>query len=150
MTNLSLDQLLAPPPADGAPAPVPQRILETIVLRFLARVIHADGVIHAAELTNLVGVAASLQMSGDEARRVLDDELNRKSDCAVLAAQIPDRHRRREVYALGCLMGAADGAVADEERAVLAEFARGAVIPDADAQAILDEVLKVTRGARPA
>lgn len=143
----ALDDLLGPPPADPA-AFAPTKILETIVMRFLARVIHADGQIDPKELSMLVEVAIKLGLGGDEARRILDDELTRKSNCAVLAAQIPDEARRREVYAMGCLVGAADGSVGDVERAVLAEFAQGAQLPDQDAREILDAVIEAALSAK--
>ena len=143
----SLDDLVGAPPAELPPLGVPSRILETIALRFLARVIHADGVIHPAEVSKLVGVATSLGMSGAEAQRILEDEFSRQSDCAVLAAQIPDVPSRRQVFALGCLMGAADGGLDPTEKAVLDAYQRGAGIPDQDAREILDEVLKATQAA---
>ncbi len=145
--NVTLEDLTRPP-ADAAPIKVPSHILETIALRFLARVIHADGVVDPREVTRLVEVAMALEMTGEEARRILDDEFSRKSDPAVLAAQVPERVQRRELYAMGCFMGMADGEVADAERDVLAQFARGAEIPPADAQAILDEVIKAARNAQ--
>jgi uncharacterized membrane protein YebE (DUF533 family) len=144
----SLSDLMAPPAVSGAlPAP-PTRIFESIVLRFLARVIHADGHIDPKESAMLTDIAVQLGMGADEAKRILDDELTRKSDCAVLAAQISDRIRQREVYAMGCLVGASDGHVGSIEQTVLAEFARGASISDADATEILEAVVVATKGTK--
>jgi uncharacterized membrane protein YebE (DUF533 family) len=142
----SLADLLAPPPLAAAPAPV--KIFETIVLRFLARVIHADGTIDPKELSMLTSVATQMGLDEPDARRVLADELERKSDCAVLAAQISDRTQQREVFAMGCLVGVSDGHVGATEQAVLGEFARGAQIPESDAQAILDAVVVASRGTK--
>jgi len=80
-------------------------------------------------------------LDGTEAQHILDDELARKSDCAALAGQLADPTQRREIYAMGCLMGATDGAVAEAERGVLAEFARGAGMEAKDATEILDAII---------
>jgi uncharacterized membrane protein YebE (DUF533 family) len=93
----------------------------------------------------LVGIAVQLGLDGADAKQILDDELAKASDPAQLAAQLPDEARRREVYAMGCLMGATDGQVADAERGVLAQFARGAGIPDEDAVNILATVVDATK-----
>lgn len=146
-TQKNLDELLAPPAA-GAAQLGPTRFMETVMLRFLARVIHADGHIDDAEVKMLSEIAVQLGMRDDEARRVLDDELHRQSDVVRLASQIPDRIRQREVYAMGCLVGYADGDVHDREKQVLADFARGAQIPEADALEILEVVVEAARGAK--
>lgn len=143
----TLDDLLAPPPLDAALAMAPAKFYETIVLRFLARIINADGTIDPKELSMLVDVAIQLGVDGTQARRILDDEMAQKSDPAVLAAQIGDPVRQREVYAMGCLMGVTDGSVAPAEAVVLADFARGAEIPDGDAGDILAAVLAATKSA---
>ena len=140
-----LDSILGPPPADFDGAAAPTKVMENILLRFLARVIHADGEVHAKELSMLLELAINLEVPGDEARRILDDEFDSKSDVAELARQLPDETRRRESYAMGCLMGASDGTVADAERGVLADFARGAEIPEEDAQGILDAVIAAVK-----
>ncbi|HTM21978.1 MAG TPA: hypothetical protein VL172_15760, partial [Kofleriaceae bacterium] len=97
-TDDAILDALGPPP-DSLEAAIPSRVLETILIRFLARVVHADGTIHPKELSALVDIAIKLEMGGDEARRILDDELARKSDVATLAAQLPDEQSRREAYA---------------------------------------------------
>jgi hypothetical protein len=140
-----LNDILGTP--DAAPAP-PSKILETVALRFLARVIHADASVNPKELETLLNVATTIEMGEDEARRILEDEFSRKSDCEVLARQIPDEDQRRQIYALGCLVALSEGEVADQERTLLADFARGAEIPPADAMEILDEVLLAARTAR--
>ncbi len=140
-TPTELDSVLGPPPADLDDAAAPTRVMESVLLRFLARVIHADGEVHPKELSMLTELAINLDFPGDEARRILDDEFDQGSDVATLARQLPDTERRRESYAMGCLMGASDGSVADPEREVLAEFARGAEIPDDVALGILDAVI---------
>ena len=108
MSNDDLMDVLGPPPA-SIDAAIPTRVLETVLIRFLARVVHADGTIHPNELSSLVDIAIKLQLGGDEARRILDDELARKSDVATLAAQLPDEQSRREAYAMGCVIGFSDG-----------------------------------------
>jgi uncharacterized membrane protein YebE (DUF533 family) len=148
--NLSLDAFLTPPSLDAALAMAPSRVLETIILRFLARIINADGTIDPKELTMLVDISIQLGLEGPEAHRILDDEMERKSDAAQLAAQIPDSVQRREVYAMGCLMGVSDGAVAASEQQVLADFARGAHIPEKDAGDILDAVIAAKSGSKSA
>jgi uncharacterized membrane protein YebE (DUF533 family) len=120
-------------------------VIENIVLRFLARVVNADGKIAGEELSLLVGIAVQLGLDGAAAKQILDDELAKSSDPAQLATQLPDEARRREVYAMGCLMGATDGSVADAERGVLAQFAAGANIPSADAENILATVIDATK-----
>jgi uncharacterized membrane protein YebE (DUF533 family) len=146
--NLSLDALLAPPSLEAAMALAPSRVLETIILRFLARIINADGTIDPKELSMLVDISIQLGLEGPEAHRILDDEMTRKSDAAQLAAQIPDPVQQREVYAMGCLMGVSDGSVAKSEQQVLADFARGANIPAKDAGDILDAVIAAKSGAK--
>jgi uncharacterized membrane protein YebE (DUF533 family) len=146
--DTTLDQMMAPPSIDAAMHMAPSRIFESLVLRFLARVIHADGHIDPREAAMLTDIATQLGMSGAEAKGILDDELSRKSDCAVLAAQIPDRIRQREVYAMGCLVGVADGSVGKVEQTVLAEFARGAAIPEKDAVEILDAVVVAAKAQK--
>jgi uncharacterized membrane protein YebE (DUF533 family) len=148
--NLSLDALLAPPPIEAAMALAPSRVLETIILRFLARIINADGTIDPKELSMLVDISLQLGLEGPEAHKILDDEMTRRSDAAQLAAQIPDPVQQREVYAMGCLMGVSDGSVPVSEQKVLAEFARGANIPDKDAGDILDAVIAAKQGAKTA
>jgi len=140
---------LGPPTDDyDRAAAAPSRVLETILLRFLARVIHADGEVHPQELSMLVEIAEKLRLGGDEARRILEDELSRESDCAALAAQLPDEPRRREAYAMGCLMSIADGDVHDNERKILADFARGAEIPVERAKALFERLEEVAEGAK--
>ncbi len=146
--NLSLDALLAPPPLDQAMNNAPKRVLETIILRFLARIITADGTIDPKELSMLVDISIQLGMEGPEAHRILDDEVAKKSDCAQLAAQIVDPVQQREVYAMGCLMGVSDGSVAEAEQAALADFARGANITEKDAGDILDAVIAAKSSKR--
>jgi uncharacterized membrane protein YebE (DUF533 family) len=148
--NLSLDALLAPPSLEDAMHLAPTRVLETIILRFLARIINADGTIDPKELAMLVDISIQLGLEGPEAHRILDDEMNTKSDAAQLASQIPDATQQREVYAMGCLMGVSDGSVAAAEQEVLAAFARGAGIPDKDAGEILDAVIAAKAGAKSA
>ena len=145
-----VDDVLGPPPEQFDPAAIPTKILETVLLRFLARVIHADGEIHPKEMTMLMEVALKLELNGAEARQILDDEFSKNSDCEQLAAQIPDRERRREAYAMGCLMCCADGDADDRERDVLNAFAKGAEIPEEDAASIFDEVLKASKQAQAA
>jgi uncharacterized membrane protein YebE (DUF533 family) len=148
--NLSLDAFLTPPPLEAALAMAPSRVLETIILRFLARIINADGTIDPKELTMLVDISIQLGLEGPEAHRILDDEMERRSDAGALAAQIPDPVQQREVYAMGCLMGVSDGAVASSEQKVLADFARGANIPARDAGEILDAVIAAKSGIKSA
>ena len=69
-TDDAILDILGPPPGDVA-ATIPTRVLETILIRFLARVVHADGTIHPKELSSLVDIAIKLQLGGDEARRIL-------------------------------------------------------------------------------
>jgi uncharacterized membrane protein YebE (DUF533 family) len=146
----ALDAMLAPPTLEDALRMAPSRVLETIILRFLARIINADGTIAPKELSMLVDISIELGLAGHEARQILDDEMTRKSDAASLAAQITDPVQQREVYAMGCLMGVSDGAVAAEEQEVLAAFARGAGIPDKDANEILDAVIFCKKGEKTA
>jgi uncharacterized membrane protein YebE (DUF533 family) len=129
-------------------AMAPSRVLETIILRFLARIINADGTIDPKELSMLVDISIQLGLEGPEAHRILDDEMTRKSDAAQLATQIPDPVQQREVYAMGCLMGVSDGSVASQEQEVLAAFARGAGIPAKDAGDILDAVIAAKSGSK--
>jgi uncharacterized membrane protein YebE (DUF533 family) len=133
-----------PPSLDGA---APSLIRETTVLRFLARVIHADGVADPKEIKLLLDVAAGLEMGEEEARRILEDELNRMSDPATLAQQIPDADERLTVYALGCTMAHVEGALGEEEKGILSAFARGAGI-GADAAAELLEDAAREAGAK--
>ncbi len=118
------------------------------MLRFLARIIHADGEVDPKEVTTLVGIAGELDVPGAEAQRILDDEFSRQSDVAQLAQQIPDPDERKEAYAMGCLMGCADGHMDDTEKAILDKFASGAGISDADAKEIYDNVLEATQQAQ--
>ncbi len=129
------------PPAslDGA---APTLIMETVVLRFLARVIHADGVVDPREVKILLDVAAGLEMGEEEARRILADELHRTSDAAALARQIPDADERLTVYSLGCAMAYAEGTLGDEEQAILDAFARGAGIDATAASEILADAAR--------
>ncbi len=143
--NSDLEKLVAPPSASGAFALAPSRILETIVIRFLARVVHADGHIDPKEVSMMSEIAQQLGMGVEEAKKILDDELTRKSDVAKLATQIPDRIRQREVYAMGCLIGYADGGIDDSEKRVLGEYARGAAIPERDATEILDAIVEAAK-----
>ncbi len=147
------DALGPPPKVVDTDRAAPSKVLETILLRFLARVIHADGEVHPQELGMLVEIAVKLKLEEDEAKRILEDELRRESDCAALAAQLPDEPRRREAYAMGCLMCIADGDVHENERRVLADFARGARIPTERAEAMfakLEQVaLEIKNKTRP-
>jgi len=142
----SLADMFAPPGDGAAPALAPTKVFETIILRFLARIIHADGHIDPKEMSMLVDISIQLGFAGTEAHRILDDELERNSDAAALAAQIPDTIQRREIYAMGCLIGMSDGSVGDTEKAVLADFARGGEIPAKDAGEILEAVVAATSG----
>lgn len=143
----NLADVLGPPPENFEAAAMPTKVLENVLLRFLARIIHADGDVHPKEMTMLLEVAIKLDMPGDEARRILDDEFSRKSDAAELAAQLPDSHRR-EAYAMGCAMAAADGDEDPSEREVLLNFAKGAEIPEEDAVRILDKIKAAIAQAR--
>ncbi len=129
------DALGAPPDDLGGVAP--SRIVETLVLRFLACVVHADRVVHPNEVALLLRVAATMEMPDREARRILDDELATRSDPELLARQIAEPDHRRSIYALGCTMALSEGELADSEREVLRAFARGAEIAPAEAEAIL-------------
>jgi uncharacterized membrane protein YebE (DUF533 family) len=146
-TDDAILDILGPPPGDVA-ATIPSKVLETILIRFLARVVHADGTIHPKELSSLVDIAIKLELGGDEARRILDDELAKKSDVATLAAQLPDEQSRREAYAMGCVIGFSDGSVGDTERTVLAEFARGAGIAPDDAERVLGKIIEAMKAAQ--
>lgn len=148
--SADLDDLFGAPPAQADDAAAPSRVLETILLRFLARIIHADGHVDAKELTTLIGIAGELEVPGIEAQRILDDEFNRKSDVTQLAQQIPDEDDRKEAYAMGCLMSCADGSLDDTERAILDKFAKAAGIADAIAEEILSNVLEATQKAKAA
>jgi uncharacterized membrane protein YebE (DUF533 family) len=139
-----LNQMFAPPDAATLAGLAPSHIFENIVIRFLARVIHADGTIDPKEMSMLVDISIQLGLGGPEAHRILDDELGRKSDVGILAQQIADTVQRREVYAMGCLMGMSDGSVGDTEKTVLAEYARGGGIPEKDAAEILEAVVAAT------
>jgi tellurite resistance protein len=118
----------------------PSQILGTVVLRFLARVAVADEIIDPNEVDLLVHLAGTMGLPAEEARRILDDELITRSDAEVLAKQLPDPAHLRSVYGLGCMMALSEGHLADAERDVLAAFARGGGISEAEASAILDEV----------
>jgi uncharacterized membrane protein YebE (DUF533 family) len=142
MSAKDLEHLVLP--SSLADAPVPEAI-GAVVLRFLARVVTADGRIAGEELSLLVGLAMQLGVDGTLAKQILDDELARPSDPAQLAAQLPDEGRRREVYAMGCLMGATDGSLAEAERRVLAQYAAGAGIPAGDAENILETVIEASK-----
>jgi uncharacterized tellurite resistance protein B-like protein len=144
-----LEDVLGPPPDNFEAAAMPTKVLENVLLRFLARIIHADGEVHPKEMSMLLEVAIKLDMPGDEARRILDDEFSRKSDAKELAAQLPETHRR-EAYAMGCAMAAADGDAAEVERGVLMEFAAGAEIPEEDATRILDKIKTALAEAKQA
>ncbi|MEE9571131.1 MAG: hypothetical protein V3W02_05470, partial [Gammaproteobacteria bacterium] len=39
-------------------------VMETVLLRFLARVIHADGIVDSKEVTTLIGIAGELAVPG--------------------------------------------------------------------------------------
>jgi len=136
--------VMEPPPSlDGA---APSLIVETTVLRFLARVIHADGVVDPREVKLLLDVAAGLEMGEEEARRILEDELNQVSDPATLAQQIPDADERLTVYALGCTMAFVEGAAGREEKGILSAFARGAgIAADAAEEVMLDAAREAGR-----
>lgn len=140
--------ILGPPPAEPDAAAAPSRVLETILLRVLARVIHADGTIHPKELSALVQIAVELGLGGEEARKILDDELEQKSDVAVLAAQLPDEQHRREAYAMACVMCCSDGEAADIEREVLHQFADGAGMTRDDADRVLATLTEAMAKAR--
>jgi uncharacterized membrane protein YebE (DUF533 family) len=142
-TRKDIPGLLGDPPEDAGDA-APSRVIETVVLRFLARVLHADGVIDPREVELLNKVARTMELGDEEARRILDDELATRSDPAALARQLVEPLHRRSVYALGCMMAASEGHVAEVEGEVLAAFARGAEIPDAEADEILAEAVKQT------
>jgi len=143
-----LNDLFGAPPAEADEQAAPSKVLETVLLRFLARIIHADGVVDAKEVTTLIGIAGELEVPGIEAQRILDDEFSRQSDVAQLAQQMPDPDERKEVYAMGCLMGCADGEMDDTEKAILDKFAKAAGISDADAQEIFDNVLEAAKQAQ--
>jgi uncharacterized membrane protein YebE (DUF533 family) len=98
-------------------------------------------------MSTLLELATKLEFDGGEAKRILDDELARKSNCAVLAAQMPTAQRRIEAYAMGCLMGCADGSLDDTERALLAEFAKGAGISDESAEKVLSKMMATAKAA---
>jgi uncharacterized membrane protein YebE (DUF533 family) len=134
-----MTDLVPPPSLEGA---APTLIMETVVLRFLARVIHADGVVDPREVKLLLDVAAGLEMGEEEARRILEDELNRVSDASALARQIPDPDERLTVYSLGCAMAYAEGHLGDEEKAILSAFARGAGIDAIAASEILADAAR--------
>jgi uncharacterized membrane protein YebE (DUF533 family) len=136
----SPDEVIGAPPEELSGA-APTRILETVVLRFLARVVHADGIIHPKEVEMLLHVAATMELGEDEARRILDDEIARQSDPFQLACQLPEPLHRRSVYALGCMMAMSEGELAPAEKVILDAFARGAGIDEDDAAAILAEVM---------
>jgi uncharacterized tellurite resistance protein B-like protein len=140
--------ILGPPPAEPDAAAAPTLVLETILLRVLARVIHADGTIHPKEMSALVQIAVELGLGGEEARKILDDELNQKSDVGVLAAQLPDEQHRREAYAMACVMCCADGEAAEIERAVLHQFADGAGMTREDADNVLATLTDAMATAR--
>jgi uncharacterized membrane protein YebE (DUF533 family) len=116
--------------------------METVVLRFLACVIHADGVVDPREVKLLLDVAAGMELGEDEARRILEDELNRVSDAEALASQISDPDERLTVYSLGCAMAYAEGRLGDEEKAILDAFARGAHIDATAAAEILADAAR--------
>lgn len=141
----SLDAFLAPPAGAGLHAVAPTRILETVIVRFLARVIHADSHIDPAEVQLLTDIGTQLGLGGDEAKRILDDELRQQSDVKRLATQLPDRIQRREVYAMGCLVAFADGGVPDSEKKILDDFAGAADISRDDAAEILDAIVEASR-----
>ena len=143
-----LNDLFGDPPAEADDVAAPSKVLETVLLRFLARIIHADGEVDPKEVTTLIGIAGELDVPGVEAQRILDDEFSRQSDVAQLAKQIPDEDERKEIYAMGCLMGCADGHMDETEIAVLDKFAKAAGIGDADATEIFDSVLAAARQAQ--
>lgn len=113
--------------------------VETVVLRFLTRVMCADAAIDAREVELLVTVAGTLNVDADEARRIVDEESLEPSDPEVLAREIAEPAHLRSLYALGCTMALAEGSVAAAEAGVLAAFARGAGIGDDEADEILEE-----------
>ena len=82
-----LNDLFGAPPDEADEAAAPTKVLETVLLRFLARIIHADGEVDAKEVTTLIGIAGELEVPGVEAQRILDDEFSRQSDVAQLAQQ---------------------------------------------------------------
>ncbi len=141
MTRRDVKDLLGAPPDDLAGA-APVGVLEVVVLRFLARVVHADGHIDPRELELLLSVAETMALDGHEARLILEDELARRSDAAALARQIADPVYQRRVFALGCLMAISEGHLDSAERDVLDAFARGAELSPEAAKEILDEVAK--------
>jgi len=143
-----LDDLFGAPPTEADESAAPSRVLETVMLRFLARIIHADGEVDPKEVTTLVGIAGELDVPGVEAKQILDDEFSRQSDVAQLARQIPDEDERKEAYAMGCLMGCADGHMDDTERAVLKQFADAAGISEAEQKEILDDVYAAAEQAK--
>ena len=121
--------------------PTPAQVLAPVVLRFLARVAVADGIVDPAEVDMLLHVAGTMGLGEADARRVLDDELVQKSDAGTLARQLPDPAHARSVFGLGCMMAFAEGHIAPAEREVLDGYARGAGLTPEQAQEILDEVL---------
>lgn len=143
-----LNDLFGAPPAEADEMVAPTKVLETVLLRFLARIIHADGAVDPKELTTLIGIAGELDVPGVEAQRILDDEFSGQSDVAKLAQQIPDEDERKEIYAMGCLMGCADGHMDDTEKQILDKFAKGGGISDADAQEIFNSVLEAAKQAK--
>jgi tellurite resistance protein len=118
----------------------PAQVMAPVVLRFLARVAVADGVIDPSEIEVLVYVAATMGLAEADARRVLDDELATRSDAELLARQLPDPAHLRSVFGLGCMMALAEGQVARSEQQVLDAFARGAGLSATEAREILDEI----------
>lgn len=143
-----LDDLFGAPPAETDETAAPSRVLETVLLRFLARIIHADGEVDPKEVTTLIGIAGELEVPGSEAQRILDDEFSRQSDVAQLAQQIPDEDDRIEAYAMGCLMGCADGHMDETEIAVLSKFGNAAGIPEAEQKQIYEQVLAAAQQAK--
>ena len=119
-----------------------KRTVESVVLRFLARVMIADGTIDRREVELLVQVAGTMHIDEDLARRIVDEEATTPSDPEALAREIAEPMHLRSVYALGCLMAFAEEQIAPSEAAVLAAFARGAGIGDDEAAEILADAQK--------
>lgn len=117
---------------------------ETVLLRFLARVVHAGGEVQPEERAALLEIASQLGVDGGEAAGILDDEAARASDVAELAGRLPDGETRTEAFGLGCVISCAAGPAGDAERALLLAFARGAEIPPQDAERILDQLVDAT------
>jgi uncharacterized membrane protein YebE (DUF533 family) len=131
--------------------PAPEReagAAQTALLRFLARLVQAEGQIKPEEMAALLEISTQLEVDGDEASRLVAEEADRPSDVAALAAGMPDPEMRTEGFALGCVTSCAAGDATHAERTLLMEFARGAGIPADEAAAILDQLVAATSAGR--